>query len=43
MVTEVLVSEDIAAGRKVIEALDKAKFPEDTLISDDSVMPAAHP
>jgi hypothetical protein len=26
---EVLVSEDIAAGRNVIEALDKAKFPVD--------------
>jgi hypothetical protein len=27
MAAEVLVSEDIAAGRNVIEALDKAKFP----------------
>ena len=29
MVEEILVGEDIAAGRNVIEALDKAKFPVD--------------
>jgi hypothetical protein len=34
MVEEILLSEDIAAGRNVIEALDKAKFPVDAAFKD---------